>query len=399
MHPAHVPLEAEAQAALVGGAGDGGPGGGLLGNGAGIREVAVDHLVEAAEEGHGLQVLPAPVAVGDPLSLFAAVVQVEHRGHGVHPEAVDVIAVEPEQGVGDEEVLHLGAAEVEDQGAPVHVPALAGVRVLIEVRAIELPQAVAVLGEVGRNPVQDHPQARLVQGVHEALEVLRPAEAAGRGKEPQGLVAPGGIEGMLHDRQQLYVGEAQPADVGRQIGSDLPVGHVAAVGPAAPGAQVQLVDADGGLVGAGAAPGLQPGAIPPGVVLQAVDDGGRAGGRLTAEGKGIGLQGQQVPLGAVDLELVQGAHAHAGHEGLPEAVGAGLAQGVAAAIPAVEVPDHTDRLCIGRPDGEGDAVHPPELSGVSAEFFVGPQVGTFPQQVQIQIAQSRGGVARFHGPF
>ena len=64
--------------------------------------------------------------VGLPLALLAGVVEVEHRGDGVDPDAVDVELLQPVQRVGDEEVAHLLAPEVEDVGAPVGVLAALG---------------------------------------------------------------------------------------------------------------------------------------------------------------------------------------------------------------------------------------------------------------------------------
>ena len=88
--------------------------------------------------------------------------------------------VEPEQPVGDEEIAHLVAAVVEDERAPVGVLALARVAVFVEVRAVELGQAVRVLREMARHPVEDHADAALVAAVHEIAELVRVAEAAGR---------------------------------------------------------------------------------------------------------------------------------------------------------------------------------------------------------------------------
>ena len=83
-----------------------------------------DERVQLAEEVDGLEVLAAAVHVGNPRAGRAGVVEVEHRGHGVDPQAVDVELLQPVQGVGDEEVAHLVAAVVEDERAPVGVLAL-----------------------------------------------------------------------------------------------------------------------------------------------------------------------------------------------------------------------------------------------------------------------------------
>ena len=58
--------------------------------------LGVHDLVHALQERDRLQVLAAAVPVRDPLAGFARVVQVQHRRHGVHPQAVDVVLLDPE---------------------------------------------------------------------------------------------------------------------------------------------------------------------------------------------------------------------------------------------------------------------------------------------------------------
>ena len=55
--------------------------------------------------------------------------------------------------------------------------ALARIGVLVERGAVEVRQAVRVLGKVRRHPVDDHADARLVAAIDEVHEVLRRAEA------------------------------------------------------------------------------------------------------------------------------------------------------------------------------------------------------------------------------
>ena len=58
--------------------------------------------------------------------------------------------------------------------------------------AVELPQAVAVAGEMGRHPVQNHADVVLVADIDEIHEILGRAVAAGDGVVADGLVAPTG---------------------------------------------------------------------------------------------------------------------------------------------------------------------------------------------------------------
>ena len=217
MHPAHVPLEAEAQAAGVGRLGHAGPGRRLLGDGDRAGDPLVDGAVELLEEVHGLEVLPAAVHVRLPLAGLARVVEVEHRGDRVDADAVDVELLEPVERVGDQEVADLLAPEVEDVGAPVGVLAAARVRVLVERRAVEPGQREVVLGEVRRHPVDDHADAGVVQGLHEPAEAVGVAEARGRRVVRRDLVAPRAAERVLHHGQQLDVGEAHLDDVRREL--------------------------------------------------------------------------------------------------------------------------------------------------------------------------------------
>ena len=83
-----------------------------------------------------------------------------------------------------------------------------GIGVLVQVGAVEAGQAVGVGREVRRHPVEDHADAPLVEVVDEAHELLRRAVARGRGEVAGRLVAPRPVERVLHDRQQLDVGEA-----------------------------------------------------------------------------------------------------------------------------------------------------------------------------------------------
>ena len=169
VHPAHVPLEVEAQAAVVHRIGHFGPGGGLLGDHQHVRVGPEDGGVQLLEELDGLQILLAAVDVGHPGPVLTAVVQVQHGGHRVHPQAVGVVLLQPEHGVGEEEGAHLVPAQVKDLGAPVGVLPLPGVGVLVGGGAVEVVQAEGVPGEVGGDPVQDDADAGLMELVDEVL--------------------------------------------------------------------------------------------------------------------------------------------------------------------------------------------------------------------------------------
>ena len=208
VHPAHVPLEVEAQAPIRRRARHHGPGRGFLGDHELVGVAAQNGLVELAQKGDGLQVFLAAVAVGLPLAVPAVVIQVQHGGHGVHPQTVDVVLLHPEQRAGHQKRFHLRHTVVEYHGAPFFVFPAAGVRVLVAGRAVKHVQPEPVFWKMRGHPVHNHPNAALVALVHKRHKILGGAVAAGGRKVAGNLVAPAAVEGVFGNGQQLQVGVA-----------------------------------------------------------------------------------------------------------------------------------------------------------------------------------------------
>ncbi len=384
VHPAHVPLEAEAETVGTGRLGHARPGGGLLGDRDGSRHPLVDGAVELLEEVHRLEVLPATVDVGLPLARLAGVVEVEHRGHGVDADAVDVELLEPVERVGHQEVPHLLATEVEDERAPVGVLAAARVGVLVEGRAVEAGQRELVLGEVRRHPVDDDADACVVQRLHQATEAVGITEARGRRVVRRHLVAPGPAERVLHHRQQLDVGEPHLDDVRRELVGQLVIGERPAGLVLAPRTEVHLVDRHRLLVLADLGGALgHPLVVGPGVL--ALEDPGGSGRRdLGPERHRVGLVAPDT-VRTADVELVARTRTDTGDEDLPDPGGADLGQYAAGAVPAVEVPTDLDLEGPRSPHPEGRAVG----ADLGAEGLPQLFVSSFVDEVDVQLTDQR----------
>ena len=85
---------------------------------------------------------------------------------------------------------HLVPAVVEDAAPPVGVEALLRVGVLVQVRAVEIGQAVFVVGKVRRHPVEDDADAVLVQVVDQVHEVLRRADSGSSARRSRSSDSP-----------------------------------------------------------------------------------------------------------------------------------------------------------------------------------------------------------------
>ena len=138
----------------------------------------------------GFQIFVAAVLVGHPLAGLARIIEVEHRSHRIHAQAVDVILLQPEHGVRNQERAHLVAPVVEDQRAPVLLLAFARVGVFVERGAVEVDQAVSVAREMRGHPIDNYADARLMAAIDEIHEIFGSAEARRGSEITDHLVAP-----------------------------------------------------------------------------------------------------------------------------------------------------------------------------------------------------------------
>ena len=288
MHETHIPLEGKAQAAVFHRAGDQGEGGGFLGDGHGAGVVGQNGGVHLLQEGHCVQIDVAAVLVGSKVAA-PAIVQVQHGGNSVHPDAVHMVLLKEQAGGGDQKALHLVGGIVEDQGAPVGMLGHALLLALKLVGAVEAGQAVLVLGEVGRDPVDDHADAGGMEGVHHALEVVRVAVAGGGGVVAGDLIAPGPVIGVLGHGHHLHMGVAHVLAVGGQGLTHQPVLGLV-IAHVLPGAQVHLVNAHGLAEMLALFPLLHIGLVRPLVAAAVPDDGSGLLPVLGEGSKGVRLQ-------------------------------------------------------------------------------------------------------------
>ena len=204
----------------------------------------MDGRVRVAEEVERFQILAPAILVGNPLAGLARIIQIKHGRHGIHPQPVNVIAVEPRHRTAQQKAAHFRPAEVEDQRAPVLMLALAGIGMFVKVRAVEMRQREKILGEMCRHPVHENADAVLVERVHQIHEILRRAVTMRRRVEAGDLITPGTVERIFRQRHELHMREAHFLDVGHQFPGEFPVVQrpVAVIRVPPPRAEVQFID-------------------------------------------------------------------------------------------------------------------------------------------------------------
>ena len=169
---------------------------------------------------------------------------------------------------------------------------------------------------------------------------------------------------MLRHRQQLDGGVAHFLHIGRQLFAQVPVVDEVSVVPLAPGAQMDLIDIQGGIIDLVLLLFLPEGLVRP---VEAADviqlaGGGRPG--LRVESIGVRLH-MYLAVATLDGIFISGVRLQAGDEALPDLAFSDKA--VLFLVPAVEITDHGHALGMGRPDPELPAGLSPPLRRMGAE--------------------------------
>ena len=145
-----------------------------------------------------------------------------------------------------EEASHLVSPVVEDQAVPVRMETQPGIGVIEQVGPVELRQCEGVLGKMRRHPVEQHPDAGLMELVDQSHEILGRPVAAGRREEARRLIAPRPVEGVLHQGEEFHMGEPGgvyvPDQRLRHLGVAQEALRIRRIAP--PTTQVHLVDRD-----------------------------------------------------------------------------------------------------------------------------------------------------------
>ena len=192
----------------------------VVGPGAGVAPSAVrprprEDRVVAVILGDQHHVVPGPGAdaLGELLEERMGRL-VDNGVRGIEPQPVDVILVDPVEGVVDEEVAHLAlAGAIEVQRRP---PRRAVHR--REDRRRERGEVRAIGAKVVVDDVEQHRQAEAVRGVDERAQVVGSSIAARGGEQRRAVVSPVPSPWELRHRHQLDCGDAEPAEVREPAG-------------------------------------------------------------------------------------------------------------------------------------------------------------------------------------
>ena len=363
--------------------------------------------VDLTDKRAGVQVLLGTVLVELLLAgIVDAKVEVQHAGHAVHANAVHVEVLEPVQYVGNQEGANLAAGEVKLVRAPVGVNL-----VLKQHMAVKGGKAVGVSTKTAGHPVHDHANAGLVTCIDKVHELLRVAVTRRGGIVAGRLVAPGAVEGMLHERHDLDMRVAHVAHVVHELHRQVVVGvkltalrgegvhgtgvvavlvglALRRVAVALPRANMHLVDVKRlrHVVVAGAA--LEPRGVVPLIAIEGPQHARGTRRALGFKGIRIGLV-ELLALVGLDEIFIELALLGARNKAFPNSARMHGHQRVGFLIPVVKFANDMDTLYIGRPNAKAPAARALLRVGMCAHLFPAALPHSNAKQVDIVLGELR----------
>ena len=246
--------------------------------------------------------------VRHPLAGLAAVIEIEHRGHRIDPEAVDMIAVEPEQRIRLRGNSQLPAGRNCRSAYSSPCGSRASDPHARRARCRRSEQARAGRSENAPAPSRSRRRYRCHGSGRRSAQTRSDRRTARWGQTSRWLIAPRAGKRMLADRQQFDMGEAEIAHIRNELIGKPVVIEEAIAFTAPPGAEMHLVDGDrrGAILQAG--PRGDPVAIIPVMRDEPVyARGGRRAALRRQNPTGSDFNGKLRSVDTDDLVFVEGA--------------------------------------------------------------------------------------------
>ena len=241
VHPAHIPLIGKTESPTLESR-NVCPRGRFLGDGHHIRIIGGKITVHFLEERNRFQALIVSINIGNPLAGAFIVIEIEHRSQSIYAQGVDMIFLEPVDGVGNQKTLYFLAPDIKAARTPTLVLDAVPALVFVKGLSVKFIKTVSILCKVRGHPIENNAYTRLVHCIHKRHKILWRAVTCGRRVISAHLISPRAIEGMLADGHQLHVCISHLLKIGCEIACKLGIRIVTAIGVLLPRTKMHLVN-------------------------------------------------------------------------------------------------------------------------------------------------------------
>ena len=205
VHPSHVPLHGKSQSAVFRSSGHLWPCCRFLCNNHGSVISSSHYCIQMFEEFDRFQILILSIDIRHPVACTAAIIQIQHGGHRIYTQSVNMELFYPVQSIGNQEILYFVLSIIKYLGSPIRMLALSWICIFIQCLSVKICQTCGILRKMRRYPVQNHTYSILMEVVHHILEIFRCTISGCRCIVANHLIAPGTIKWMLGNPHQFHM--------------------------------------------------------------------------------------------------------------------------------------------------------------------------------------------------
>ena len=353
VHPAHIPLQRESKPVVFCLTCYHRPCGRFLCDHDSSMISSENNGIQMLKKFNSLQILVSAVFIGDPLTVFLTVIQVEHGCNRIYTKTINVAFLYPVKSVCDQEILHLRTSVIVDLGSPIRMLTLSRICMLIYSSSVKVNQSVCILRKMCRYPVKNDTDFLTVKIIHQIFEILRCSVAGSRCVIAGYLIAPGTVKRMLCDTHKLHMGVSHFFDILCKLRRQFSVGIetiliLCCLRMLHPGTRMHLIDRHGTCVRIKVLAIFHPGIIFPFIVGDICNTRGCSGTHFSGIGIWICLV-KLLTMCTCNVKFIQLSDLRSRYKCLINANGSNFFHGILLRIPFVEFTYNRNRLCIRCP--------------------------------------------------
>ena len=203
IHPPHIPFIVEPKPTCLDRFRDVGPSSAFLRNHVSVRLAFEDFCVHLLQEFDALAIVIAAIFIRCPWTFI--IVKIKHIRNGIDTDSIKMELLQPENGVRNQEAVHLCFSQVKIQCPPTVVDGAIRIGIFKSRCTIKIGQRIIIFAEMAGNPIHDDADSFFMRFFHKIPQLKQIPVTRSHREVPGDLIAPRSFQRMFHQRHEFDV--------------------------------------------------------------------------------------------------------------------------------------------------------------------------------------------------
>ena len=203
IHPPHIPFIVEPKPTCLDWFRDVGPSSTLFRDHVCVRLAFEYFCVHLLEEFDSLAIVIAAILIRCPWTFI--IVKIKHIRNGIDTDSIKMELLQPENGVRNQEAVHLCFSQVKIQCPPTVVDGAIRIGIFKSRCTIKIGQRIIIFAEMAGNPIHDDADSFFMRFFHKIPQLKQIPVTRSHREVPGDLIAPRSFQRMFHQRHEFDV--------------------------------------------------------------------------------------------------------------------------------------------------------------------------------------------------